>query len=73
MRSVFAAHPSPDDPLAALRLDDRPAPEVPDGHVAVNVRAASVNMHDIFTPARRRNQARSVPHDPRNGWRRDTR
>ncbi|MDI9977379.1 zinc-binding dehydrogenase [Rhodococcus sp. IEGM 1307] len=49
MRSVFAAHPSPDDPLAALRLDDRPAPEVPDGHVAVNVRAASVNMHDIFT------------------------
>lgn len=49
MQSVFAAHPSPQDPLAALRVDDRPEPEVPEGHVAVNVRAASLNMHDLFT------------------------
>lgn len=49
MRSVFATHPSPDDPLAALRVDDRPEVDVPDGHVAVTMRAASLNMHDLFT------------------------
>jgi NADPH:quinone reductase-like Zn-dependent oxidoreductase len=49
MFAVYAAEPSPDDPLAALRVGDRPAPEVPDGWVVVNVRAASLNMHDLWT------------------------
>lgn len=49
MFAVYAAAPSPDDPLAALRVGDRPAPDVPDGWVAVSVRAASLNMHDLWT------------------------
>jgi NADPH:quinone reductase-like Zn-dependent oxidoreductase len=49
MFAVYAAEPNPDDPLAALRVGERPAPEVPDGWVAVTVRAASLNMHDIWT------------------------
>lgn len=49
MLAVYAAAPNPDDPLAGLTVGDRPAPAVPDGWVAVNVRAASLNMHDIFT------------------------
>ncbi|HEV2782226.1 MAG TPA: zinc-binding dehydrogenase [Actinophytocola sp.] len=49
MFAVYAAEPNPDDPLAALRVGDRPEPEVPDGWVAVRVRAASLNMHDLWT------------------------
>ncbi|MGH3871351.1 MAG: zinc-binding dehydrogenase [Pseudonocardiaceae bacterium] len=49
MFAVYAAEPSPDDPLAALRTGDRPDPGVPDGSVAVTVRAASLNMHDLWT------------------------
>jgi NADPH:quinone reductase-like Zn-dependent oxidoreductase len=49
MFAVYAEAPSPDDPLAALRVGERPAPEVPAGWVAVQVRAASLNMHDIWT------------------------
>jgi NADPH:quinone reductase-like Zn-dependent oxidoreductase len=49
MFAVYAEAPSPDDPLAALRVGERPSPEVPDGWVAVGVRAASLNMHDIWT------------------------
>jgi NADPH:quinone reductase-like Zn-dependent oxidoreductase len=49
MFAVYAAEPNPDDPLAALRVGERPEPEVPDGWVAVTVRAASLNMHDIWT------------------------
>ena len=49
MFAVYAAEPSPKDPLAALRIGDRPDPEVPPGHVAVDVIAATLNMHDVFT------------------------
>jgi NADPH:quinone reductase-like Zn-dependent oxidoreductase len=49
MFAVYAAEPNPDDPLASLRAGDRPDPDVPDGFVPVTVRAASLNMHDIFT------------------------
>ena len=49
MFAVYAAEPSPDDPLAALRTGDRPESDVPDGWVRVNVTAASLNMHDIWT------------------------
>jgi NADPH:quinone reductase-like Zn-dependent oxidoreductase len=49
MFAVYAAEPNPDDPLAALRIGERPEPEVPDGWVAVRVRAASLNMHDLWT------------------------
>jgi NADPH:quinone reductase-like Zn-dependent oxidoreductase len=49
MFAVYAAEPNPDDPLAALRVGDRPEPSVPEGWVAVSVRAASLNGHDLWT------------------------
>jgi NADPH:quinone reductase-like Zn-dependent oxidoreductase len=49
MFAVYAAEPSPKDPLASLRVGERPDPEVPDGWVRVDVRAASLNMHDLWT------------------------
>ena len=49
MFAVYAAEPKPDEPLAALVVGERPAPQVPPGHVAVKVRAASLNMHDVWT------------------------
>ncbi len=49
MFAVYAAEPNPDKPLDALRVGERPDPEVPDGWVAVSVRAASLNMHDLWT------------------------
>ncbi|HVH21598.1 MAG TPA: zinc-binding dehydrogenase [Pseudonocardia sp.] len=49
MFAVYAAEPSPDDPLASLTVGERPTPEVSDGWVAVTVDAASLNMHDLWT------------------------
>ncbi|GLW93690.1 zinc-binding dehydrogenase [Actinokineospora globicatena] len=49
MFAVYASAPSPEDPLATLTVGERPEPEVPDGFVAVSVRAASLNMHDLWT------------------------
>ena len=49
MFAVYASAPHPDSPLDGLVVGERPDPEVPDGHVAVRVSAASINMHDVFT------------------------
>jgi NADPH:quinone reductase-like Zn-dependent oxidoreductase len=49
MLAAFAQFPNPADPLSALRIDERPEPEVPDGWVRVKIKAASVNMHDLWT------------------------
>ncbi|MFD7654025.1 zinc-binding alcohol dehydrogenase family protein [Actinosynnema sp. NPDC059797] len=49
MFAVYAAEPSPQDPIAALRVGERPEPEVPPGWVKVAVRSASLNMHDLWT------------------------
>ncbi|GAA0898221.1 zinc-binding dehydrogenase [Pseudonocardia zijingensis] len=49
MFAVYAAEPAPDAPLDSLTVGERPDPEVPEGWVAVNVRAASLNMHDLWT------------------------
>ncbi|MGH3928033.1 MAG: Zn-dependent oxidoreductase, partial [Pseudonocardiaceae bacterium] len=46
MFAVYAAEPNPQDPLAALRVGERPDPDVPPGFVPVTIRAASLNMHD---------------------------
>jgi transposase len=62
MFAVYASEPSPDEPLKSLTVGERPEPEVADGWVAVEVAAASLNMHDLW---RRRYQARPVPDDLR--------
>ena len=49
MFAVYAAQPNADAPLESLTVGERPAPEVPDGWVAVTVAAASLNMHDLWT------------------------
>jgi NADPH:quinone reductase-like Zn-dependent oxidoreductase len=49
MFAVTAARVSADDPLAALELGDRPEPSPPDGWVTVDVKAASLNHHDVWT------------------------
>jgi NADPH:quinone reductase-like Zn-dependent oxidoreductase len=49
MFAVYAAEPSPQDPIAALRVGERPEPDIPPGWVKVAVKAASLNMHDLWT------------------------
>ncbi|MGH3930681.1 MAG: zinc-binding dehydrogenase [Pseudonocardiaceae bacterium] len=49
MFAVYAAEPNPQDPLAALRVGERPEPDVSPGFVPVTIRAASLNMHDLWT------------------------
>lgn len=49
MFAVYAAAPNPDSPLDVLTVGDRPEPTAPQGWVTVEVSAASLNMHDIWT------------------------
>src|SRR3954454_15688446 len=49
MLAAYAARTAPDDPLTALEVGERPAPEVPDGWARVHVRAASLNHHDLWS------------------------
>lgn len=49
MFAVYASHAAPDDPLSALVLGERPDPQVPAGWTTVEVRAASLNHHDLWT------------------------
>jgi NADPH:quinone reductase-like Zn-dependent oxidoreductase len=47
--AVYAREPNYTEPLASLELGERPLPGTPDGWVKVEVKAASLNMHDIWT------------------------
>ena len=49
MLAVYAAAANPEDPLAALEVGNRPDPEPPDGWVTVEVRAACLNHHDLWS------------------------
>ncbi|ASO22132.1 NADPH:quinone reductase-like Zn-dependent oxidoreductase [Actinoalloteichus hoggarensis] len=49
MFAVYASAPHADDPMAGLTIGERPEPSVPEGWVRVDVRAASLNMHDVWT------------------------
>src|SRR5215218_7554016 len=49
MLAVFASRTDADDPLSALEVGERPDPEGPDGWVTVDVRAASLNHHDLWS------------------------
>ena len=49
MLAVFASRIDPDDPLSALEVGDVPDPTVPEGWALVEVRAASLNHHDVWS------------------------
>jgi len=49
MEAVYAASFSDDDPLSGLVVGDLPEAEVPDGWVTVDVKAATLNHHDLWT------------------------
>ena len=49
MFAVTAARQDADDPLSGLELGERPEPEVPEGWTTVEVRAASLNHHDLWS------------------------
>src|ERR671916_2668943 len=49
MLAVYAASTNADDPLAALEIGERPEPEARDGWTTVEVRATSLNHHDLWS------------------------
>lgn len=49
MLAVYASGFDADDPLNALEVGERPEPQVPEGWVAVRVKAASLNHHDLWS------------------------
>jgi len=49
MFAVTAARFSSEDPLSALELGEHPEPVPPDGWTTVDVKAASLNHHDVWT------------------------
>ena len=49
MRAVYASSANPEDPLASLVVGERPDPIAPDGWTTVEVKAASLNHHDLWT------------------------
>jgi NADPH:quinone reductase-like Zn-dependent oxidoreductase len=49
MLAAYAARQDADDPLSALEVGERPEPEAPDGWTVVDVRATSLNHHDLWS------------------------
>src|SRR2546423_15665332 len=49
MRAVYAAGIDRSNPLSGLAVGQRPDPEPPEGWTTVNVRAASLNHHDLWS------------------------
>ncbi|MEE1927627.1 zinc-binding dehydrogenase [Streptomyces sp. TRM 70351] len=49
MFAAYAARMDREQPLNGLELGERPAPDVPPGWTTVDVKAASLNHHDLWT------------------------
>jgi NADPH:quinone reductase-like Zn-dependent oxidoreductase len=49
MFAVYAESFSTDDPLSGLVVGERPAPDAPEGWATVEVKAASLNHHDLWS------------------------
>ncbi|MBA3233040.1 MAG: zinc-binding dehydrogenase [Propionibacteriales bacterium] len=49
MFAVYAQSTEPDDPLAALRQGERPDPSADPGWTTVDVKAAALNHHDVWS------------------------
>src|SRR3954468_9460366 len=47
MIAVYAARTSKEDPMSAVEVGDRSAPDVPEGWSRVRLKAASLNHHDV--------------------------
>lgn len=51
MLAAFVSAADPTDPLAALRIGERPEPEPAEGWAVVRVEAAALNRHDLWSLA----------------------
>ena len=49
MLAAYASALSPDDPLSALTVGEVDEPDVPEGWALVDVKAASLNHHDVWS------------------------
>ncbi|GAA2507222.1 zinc-binding dehydrogenase [Winogradskya humida] len=49
MRAAYASATKPDEPLAALTVGDQPEPAPPAGWVTVDVRASTLNHHELWS------------------------
>ncbi|MFI5931635.1 zinc-binding dehydrogenase [Actinoplanes sp. NPDC051494] len=49
MRAAYASATKPDEPLAALTVGDQPEPVPAEGWVTVDVRASSLNHHELWS------------------------
>lgn len=49
MQAIVATHGDPDNPLSAIAVVDRPEPENKPGWVKVEIKAAALNHHDLWT------------------------
>lgn len=49
MLAVYASNTDPEDPLSGLEIGERPDPEPPSDWTTVEVRAASLNHHDLWS------------------------
>jgi NADPH:quinone reductase-like Zn-dependent oxidoreductase len=49
MRAAFASAINPDDPLAGLTVGDAPEPKPEEGWAVVEIRASSLNHHDLWS------------------------
>ena len=49
MRAAYAIAADPTNPRAALRVADLPEPTPPDGWTTIEVRAGSLNQHDLWS------------------------
>ncbi len=49
MLAAYAARISPDDPLSALEVAERPEPEARPGWTTVSLKAAGLNHHDVWS------------------------
>jgi NADPH:quinone reductase-like Zn-dependent oxidoreductase len=49
MLAAYADSINPDDPLAGLVIGERPEPEIPSGWTRIEVKASSLNHHDLWS------------------------
>jgi NADPH:quinone reductase-like Zn-dependent oxidoreductase len=49
MLAVYASSIDPDDPLSGLTIGEQPEPDPPSGWTTVEVKAASLNHHDLWS------------------------